>query len=52
MIQDFRERYPMGSLLTDLLRVEEGIYIVKAQVSGEQHRFGQWHGRLKHHRRR
>lgn len=32
MIQDFRERYPMGSLLTDLLRVEEGIYIVKAQV--------------------
>ncbi|MFS8855951.1 hypothetical protein NW844_10835 [Synechococcus sp. H55.2] len=32
MIQQFRERYPMGSLLTDLLRVEEGIYIVKAQV--------------------
>ncbi len=32
MIQQFRDRYPMGSLLTDLLRVEEGIYIVKAQV--------------------
>ncbi|MEN9229354.1 MAG: hypothetical protein Q6L68_00485 [Thermostichus sp. DG02_5_bins_236] len=32
MIQHFRDRHPMGSLLTDLLRVEEGIYIVKAQV--------------------
>ncbi|MEN9224186.1 MAG: hypothetical protein Q6M54_01815 [Thermostichus sp. DRC_bins_24] len=32
MIQPFRDRHPMGSLLTDLVRVEEGIYIVKAQV--------------------
>jgi len=33
MLASFRETYPMGSIITELLRVEEGIYIVKAQVA-------------------
>lgn len=32
MLNSFRDRHPMGSLNTDLLRVEEGIFVVKAQV--------------------
>ncbi|GAB4216481.1 MAG: hypothetical protein OHK0012_18870 [Synechococcales cyanobacterium] len=32
MLAQFRDAYPMGSVLTELLRVEEGIFIVKAQV--------------------
>lgn len=32
MISAFRDRHPMGSIVTDLVRVEEGIYIVKAQI--------------------
>lgn len=33
MLSYFRDRNPMGSVITDLLRVEEGIYIVKAQIA-------------------
>ena len=33
MLSSFRDRHPLGSVVTDLLRVEEGIYIVKAQIS-------------------
>ena len=33
MLSSFRERHPLGSIVTDLLRVEEGIYLVKAQIS-------------------
>jgi hypothetical protein len=32
MLNHFRDRHPMGSIITDLVRVEEGIFIVKAQV--------------------
>ncbi len=32
MLTHFRDRYPMGSLITDLVRVEEGIFVVKAQI--------------------
>lgn len=32
MLNAFRDRHPMGSITTDLLRVEEGIFVVKAQV--------------------
>jgi hypothetical protein len=32
MISAFRDRHPMASIVTDLLRVEEGIYLVKAQI--------------------
>ncbi len=32
MLSHFHERHPMGSIITDLLQVEEGIFIVKAQV--------------------
>ncbi|MEM6446225.1 MAG: hypothetical protein AAF704_06605 [Cyanobacteria bacterium P01_D01_bin.123] len=32
MLSYFRDRHPLGSILTDLLRVEEGIYVVKAQI--------------------
>lgn len=33
MLSTFRDRHPLGSVVTDLLRVEEGIYVVKAQIS-------------------
>ena len=33
MLSSFRDRHPLGSVVTDLLRVEEGIYVVKAQIS-------------------
>ncbi len=32
MLSQFHARHPMGSIITDLLQVEEGIFIVKAQV--------------------
>ncbi|MEO0853335.1 MAG: hypothetical protein AAFY15_07505 [Cyanobacteria bacterium J06648_11] len=32
MLNYFRDRYPTGSVVTDLLRVEEGIYVVKAHI--------------------
>ncbi|MEN9265891.1 MAG: hypothetical protein Q6K99_06610 [Thermostichales cyanobacterium BF4_bins_65] len=32
MLSQFRDTYPMGSIVTDLVRVEEGIFIVRAQV--------------------
>ncbi|WP_017325446.1 hypothetical protein [Synechococcus sp. PCC 7336] len=32
MLSTFRDRHPWGSIVTDLLRVEEGLYIVRAQA--------------------
>lgn len=32
MLSEFRQRYPLGSLITELVRVEQGIYIVRAQA--------------------
>lgn len=32
MLSQFHERHPMGSIITDLLQIEEGIFVVKAQV--------------------
>ena len=36
MLSTFRERHPWGSIVTDLLRVEEGLYIVRAQAIANQ----------------
>ncbi len=32
MLNDFRQRYPLGSITTELLQVEQGIYLVRSQV--------------------
>ncbi len=32
MLNNFRDHHPMGSIMTELLRVEEGIHFVRAQV--------------------
>ncbi|MGK7907578.1 MAG: hypothetical protein AB4040_10170 [Synechococcus sp.] len=32
MLSSFRDRHPLGSVVTELLRVEEGLYVVKAQI--------------------
>ncbi len=32
MVHTFRERYPTGGILTDLLRVEQGLFVVRAEV--------------------
>ncbi len=32
MLTKFRERYPQGSLVSDLVKIDRGIYIVKASV--------------------
>ncbi|MGF1576010.1 MAG: hypothetical protein ACFCU9_08705 [Cyanophyceae cyanobacterium] len=32
MINNFRDHHPMGSILTELLRIEEGIHFVRAQI--------------------
>ena len=32
MLATFRDRFPFGGIVTELLRVEEGIYIVRAQA--------------------
>lgn len=32
MLTYFRDRHPMGSIVTDLIRVEEGLFVVKVQV--------------------
>lgn len=32
MLNAFRDRHPMGSITTDLLRAEEGLFIVRAQI--------------------
>ena len=32
MLSSFRDRHPLGSVVTDLLRVEEGLYVVKAEI--------------------
>jgi hypothetical protein len=32
MLTHFRDRHSTGSIITDLLRVEEGLYVVKAQI--------------------
>lgn len=32
MVHTFRERYPTGGILTDLLRVEQGLFVVRAEI--------------------
>jgi hypothetical protein len=32
MVHTFRERYPTGGILTDILRVEQGLFVVRAEV--------------------
>lgn len=32
MVHTFRERYPTGGILTDLLRVDQGLFVVRAEV--------------------
>lgn len=32
MLNNFRDHHPMGSIITELLRIEEGIHFVRAQV--------------------
>ncbi|NJO86186.1 MAG: hypothetical protein HC818_06240 [Synechococcaceae cyanobacterium RM1_1_27] len=32
MVNNFRDHHPMGSILTELLRIEEGIHFVRAQI--------------------
>jgi hypothetical protein len=32
VVHTFRERYPTGGILTDLLRVEQGLFVVRAEI--------------------
>ncbi len=32
MLNDFRQRYPLGSITTELLQIEQGIYLVRSQI--------------------
>jgi hypothetical protein len=32
VVHSFRERYPTGGILTDLLKVEQGLFVVRAEI--------------------
>jgi len=39
-LEQFRSRHPLGGVLTELLRVEQGLYIVRAQISVDKNTLG------------
>lgn len=39
-LEQFRSRHPLGGVITELLRVEQGLYVVRAQISVDKNTLG------------